>query len=161
MEIIRYPNQLLKEISSDIDINNKDQIITISQKLIKALKKNPGVGVAAVQLGITSRIFIMDSSYNKKFRDTSSGQIIFINPCITKKTGSQIFREGCLSVPEYTANISRANEVTVEYFDQNLTKQTNTFQGFEAVIIQHEYDHLDGILFLDRIQSNKNLFKRN
>lgn len=159
-QIIKYPDPLLKTISAAVSVDQPELISKTVGKLQKALHKNPGVGIAAVQLGIPQAIFIMNSSYNKKLGAGSSGEIVFINPKIVEHQGSQIFREGCLSVPDYTADIVRSREVTVQYLDAELQPAQRQFSGFEAVIVQHEYDHLIGKLFLDRVSSPRKLFLR-
>ncbi len=158
--IVTYPNALLKQVSMEVDFSTEVELPAIFEFLKRALKKYPGVGVAAIQLGFAKRLFIMNSSYNKQYRSSSSGQIILINPEIVESKGLLIFREGCLSVPEYTANIKRQGEITLRYYDEKLQQQQRTFYDFEAVIVQHEYDHLEGKLFLDRISTPKELFRR-
>ncbi len=158
--IIHYPNELLKTVSVELQQTETELMTKLFTDLRRTLKKNPGVGVAAIQIGVPKRVFIMDSSYNKKYRYQSSGEIMFINPKIIAKEGRQIFREGCLSVPDYTADITRAQEVTIQFLDEKFNAHERVFTGFEAVIIQHENDHLDGKLFIDRLNSVKDIYRR-
>jgi len=129
--------------------------------MLEALRQYPHcVGIAASQLGIDSRIIAIDVSLHPKQVD-NHGQLILINPEIVSASGSQTFREGCLSVPDFTGNVTRANEVTVKARDINNNKIELTAKGFEATVLQHEIDHLDGILFLDRVSSLKtDVFRR-
>jgi len=159
-EILQYPDPRLKSISEDVSLSDNSSLEITVEKLRKVLQKNPGVGIAAIQLGIPEKIFIVNSSYNKKLGQNSSGEMVFINPEIISKQGKQLFREGCLSVADYTADIQRAQQITVRYLNNRLEIEERTFKGFEAVIIQHEYDHLIGKLFLDRVLSPKNIYLR-
>ena len=118
------------------------------------------VGIAAPQIGAMVRAAIVHSERNPKYPG-GNGFLTLINPVIVGSVGKQFFREGCLSIPEYTANIRRAQSVTVEYFDIDGERRLITADGFESVVIQHELDHLDGILFLDRVTDIKtDLFRR-
>jgi peptide deformylase len=110
-----------------------------------------GVGLAAPQVGHSIRIFVIDASAGaeddpslKDFRKT------FINPEILEKSGElKVFEEGCLSLPEIRENVTRPDTVRIKYMDENFTEHDETYSGFVARIIQHEYDHLEGRLFVD------------
>jgi len=106
------------------------------------------------------RIAIVDTSRNPKY-PPAHGLLVMVNPVVRERSGEQVFREGCLSLPDYTANIRRAERVVVEALNRDLQPFTIESIGFEAIVIQHEIDHLDGILFLDRIVDVKtDLFRR-
>jgi peptide deformylase len=105
------------------------------------------VGIAAPQLGLGVRVAVVDVSEHPK-AETSSGLLVLANPTIVEAEGSDVAREGCLSLPDITANVRRATRVVVEHIGG-----TVECRGFEARAVQHELDHLDGILFLDRVES--------
>lgn len=122
---------------------------------------SPGVGLAAPQIGRAERVSVIDVSRNKKKLAVCHGLLVLINPLLVKSGGIQTPREGCLSVPDLLANVSRHQDVVVRY--QNLRGETCTVEssGFEALALQHEIDHLDGKLFLDRVSNLKtDLFRR-
>ena len=105
------------------------------------------VGIAAPQIGESVRVAVVDCTGHRKAPD-AHGELILVNPVIVAAEGSEVGREGCLSIPELTANVRRATHVTVEA--EGLRVEA---EGFEARAIQHEIDHLDGLLFLDRVES--------
>jgi peptide deformylase len=121
-----------------------------------------GVGISAPQLGVLKRIMVVDVSASRRGAQVENhGLLVLINPEILAKGGRQIVREGCMSIPDYTANIVRAQWVLVDALDVEGRQMILESVGFEAVAIQHEVDHLDGILFLDRVASVKtDLFRR-
>jgi peptide deformylase len=117
--------------------------------------------VAASQIGALLRLCVIDVSKSKLGRDNHHGLLIMANPEIISRDGAAIMREGCMSVPDYTGDVERATSITVRYQDASGNAQEVEASGFEAVAIQHELDHLDGLLFLDRIVSVKTgLFRR-
>jgi peptide deformylase len=126
------------------------------------MREGPGsVGVAAPQIGVTLRVCVVDVSNNRHGRENNHGLLRMINPEISSRTGSATMREGCMSVPDYTGDVDRAIEITVCFYEPDGNRREISASGFEAVAIQHEMDHLDGILFLDRISSIKTgLFRR-
>ncbi len=113
------------------------------------------VGIAATQLGLMSRMVAVDVSGHPK-AETSNGLLVLANPRIAEREGSEVGREGCLSLPDLTANVRRATRIVVEH-----ARGTVACEGFEARCVQHELDHLDGILFLDRVESlTDDVFRR-
>lgn len=170
LKILIYPDERLKKVSTKVqEITDKEQSQTAD--LVDTLKASPGVGLAAPQIDIHKRIIAVDITevFNKSVEKSSKfakknschGLVILINPVITKMSGEKIVREGCLSVPEYTANVKRAKMVTVTGLNTEGENIEIEAKGFEAVCFQHEIDHLDGLLFLDRIESTKHdLFLR-
>lgn len=160
LEILTYPDDRLKQISADIDIINDDV-----QKFIRDLEASrqagPGaVGIAAPQVGVLQRIVIVDVSNTRKPCD-NHGHMIMINPEITEWDGMVMGREGCLSVPDFTGNVIRAEKIKLNYMDETGKHHEIESTGFEARAIQHELDHLDGLLFLDRLVSRRtDLFAR-
>jgi len=162
-EIKVYPDPVLKKLCAPVTDppSNLDAII---KDLKDTLENSPGcVGVAAPQISYLWRIIAVDAQAGRKPKIDSSyhEKLICINPQIEVSSGSLMFREGCLSVPNFTGNVIRSDKIAVSYLDLNLNPRTIQCHGFEAVIFQHEIDHLDGILFLDRVQSLKrDIFRR-
>lgn len=156
LEILKYPDPVLKEVSKKVNPID-DEISSFINDLVDTMKASPGVGLAAPQVGRLLRIITIDVTP----RNPGHGLIVLINPEVVSISGSKIVREGCLSVPEYTANIKRAEEITVKGLNRDGAEVVIYSTGFEAVALQHELDHLDGVLFMDRIVSMKrDLFKR-
>jgi len=159
--ILRYPHPLLKKICHRVEtIDNTIHVLV--RDLLDTMRDGPGsVGVAAPQIGVTLRVCVVDVSESRHGKDNNNGLLCMINPEITSRSGTAVMREGCMSVPDYTGDVERATEITVRFNEPGGTERTITAIGFEAVAIQHEMDHLDGILFLDRIVSLKTgLFRR-
>jgi peptide deformylase len=118
------------------------------------------VGLAAPQVGSDLRVAVMDSSGHPK-ATTSQGLLVLVNPQIDVREGFVLQREGCLSIPAFTANVRRAARIHLKAFDQFGSSREWWLEGFEAIIAQHEVDHLDGRLFLDRVANVKtDVFRR-
>lgn len=159
--ILRYPHPLIKKVCHTV--THMDQAIhTLLQDLLDTMRAGPGsVGVAAPQIGVTLRVCVVDVSSSRNGRENNHGLLAMINPEIVARSGGAVMREGCMSVPDYTGDVERATEVTVRFREPSWELRQITAGGFEAVALQHEMDHLDGILFLDRIVSVKTgLFRR-
>lgn len=159
--ILRYPHPVLKKLChlvKKIDQKIQDLI----QDLVDTMHEGPGsVGVAAPQIGVTLRVCVVDVSKNRHGKENNHGLLCMINPEITGRSGSATMREGCMSVPDYTGDVDRATEIELQFTLPDGTRRKITASDFEAVAIQHEMDHLDGILFLDRVTSIKTgLFRR-
>ena len=160
-KILTFPHPILKKRTHRIE-RLDDSIRGLIEDLIDTMRAGPGsVGVAAPQIGVSLSACVIDVSSNRNAKDNNHGLLAMLNPEIVTSSGSSIMREGCMSIPDYTGDVERATSVTVRYLDQEGEIQTVEASGFEAVAIQHEMDHLDGILFLDRIVSLKTgLFRR-
>lgn len=160
-KILTYPHPLLKKFARPVErIDPSIQGVVVD--LIDTMRAGPGsVGVAAPQIGVSLRICVVDVSGNRNGKDNNHGLLIMINPEILAAQGAAVMREGCMSVPDYTGDVQRNTTVTLKFLDETGERQEILASGFEAVAIQHEMDHLDGILFLDRIVSLKTgLFRR-
>ena len=159
LDVLVYPDTRLRRVSSPVK-NVDDDLSKFIFDLEETMRAGPpSVGIAAPQVGRFERIVIIDVSSKPKI--PNHGKLILINPKIISKQGSVIGREGCLSVPDYTGNVMRAEEVTLQAL--NIVGKTLNYQmeGFEARAILHEIDHLDGLLFLDRLVSRRSsLFRR-
>ncbi|VAW67162.1 Peptide deformylase [hydrothermal vent metagenome] len=160
MEILIYPDQRLKQVS-DIVETPTDDLTRFIEQLEQSRQSGPGaVGIAAPQVNVFKRVVIVDVSGMRKPVD-NHGHMIMVNPEITEWEGMAMGREGCLSVPDFTGNVIRAESIKLKYMDENGQHHEIESSGFEARAIQHEIDHLDGLLFLDRLVSRRSdLFKR-
>lgn len=162
LNIITYPDARLKQVADEVNDFNAEL-----SKFIHDLKETMaagigGVGIAATQVGVMLRIIIIDvSSYPKLKKAKHHGHLTLINPEIVEWNGMKKGREGCMSVPEFTGDVIRAENIVLNAFDEKGTQQNYEMEGFEARALQHEIDHLDGLLFLDRLVSRRNdLFER-
>ena len=156
--IVAYGNPILNQPSSKVDIQNED-ISNLIVDLWETMYNANGVGLAAPQIGVLKQIFIIDfdkfeeeESFNKS--EIEKIQQVFINPKITDEYGENfLFSEGCLSIPDISEELSRKNTLKIEFLDEKFNLKKITCSGVIARVIQHEYDHLKGILFTDRISS--------
>jgi len=160
MEILIYPDQRLKQLSESVETIDKE-ILAFIKKLEQTRLAGPGaVGIAAPQVDMFKRVVIVDVSNMRKPVD-NHGHMIMVNPEITEWDGMAMGREGCLSVPDFTGNVIRAEKIKLRYTDETGKDHEIESSGFEARAIQHEMDHLDGLLFLDRLVSRRSdLFQR-
>ena len=160
LEILTYPDERLKQESLPVETID-DELRAFIADLEETMAAGPGgVGIAAPQVGRFQRIVIVDCSKTRK-PVPNHGRLFLINPEIAKWDGMAVGREGCMSVPDYTGNVIRAEAVTLKALDLDGNEQEYQCEGFEARAVQHEMDHLDGMLFLDRLVSRRNdLFKR-
>lgn len=159
--ILKYPHPVLKKVCNRVE--HVDQSIAdLVQDLVDTMRAGPGsVGVAASQIGVTLRVCVVDVSKNRLGKENNHGLLCMINPEIVARSGVAVMREGCMSVPDYTGDVDRATEITVRFSELDGQQREITASGFEAVALQHEMDHLDGVLFLDRVISIKTgLFRR-
>ncbi len=160
--ILNFPDPLLQQKSSPVE-QVTPEVSAVIDDLLDTMRASPGgVGISAPQIGILKRIVAIDVTTSKRGAQMENhGLLILINPEFLAKGGRQVVREGCMSIPDYTANIERAQWVLVNALDVEGTQVILESVGLEAVALQHEVDHLDGILFLDRVSSVKtDLFRR-
>jgi peptide deformylase len=160
LDILTYPNESLKQVSETVEVFDqslKDFIDDLEETRLAG----PGaVGIAAPQVGKFIRAVIVDVS-NMKRPVPNHGHMVLINPEITRWDGYEMGREGCLSVPDYTGNVIRAINIVLQAMDQHGESHEYEMEGFEARAVQHEIDHLDGLLFLDRVVSRRSdIFRR-
>jgi peptide deformylase len=162
LPILKFPDPLLQQKSAPV-ARVTPELSAVIGDLLDTMRASPGgVGISAPQVGVLKRIVAVDVSASKRGAQVENhGLLVLVNPEILAKGGRQIVREGCMSIPDYTANIERAQWVLVDALDREGKQVILESVGFEAVAIQHEVDHLDGILFLDRVASIKtDLFRR-
>jgi peptide deformylase len=153
-EVLLYPHPALKEVAREA--HEPGEITRVARDLEDTMDAfGHCVGLAATQLGEMLRIVVVDVSGHKK-ATTSNGRLVLVNPRIVETEGAEVGREGCLSIPDLTANVRRATRIEVEAGDRRIVSE-----GFEARCLQHEIDHLDGLLFLDRVDSlTADVFRR-
>ena len=149
--ILTEPNQLLREVSQPVaQVGENEQ--KLMDDMIETMYAANGIGLAAIQIGFPQRIIVMDISKDKK----NKNPMYFVNPIILNKAIEQsTYEEGCLSVPNQFAEIYRPNKCEVEYLDYNGEKKLLKAEGLLATCIQHEIDHLEGILFIDYLSKLK------
>jgi len=163
LPIIGYGDPVLRKKGVEIpqDYLNLKQIIA---DMFETMYNAYGVGLAAPQVGLAIRLFVIDTRPFSEDEDLSKEEQellstfkkTFINPVITKEEGEEWgFNEGCLSIPEVREDVYRHEKITIEYFDEDFNKHTDVYDGLIARVIQHEYDHIEGILFTDRLSSLK------
>jgi len=160
LPILTIPDDRLKQPSEPVT-EFDDRLRQFIGQLESTRQQGPGaVGIAAPQVGHFRRIAIVDCSATRK-PVPNHGNLVLINPEITHWEGYEIGREGCLSVPDYTGNVIRATRIRLKAQDVQGEEQEYEMEGYEARAAQHEIDHLDGILFIDRVVSRRtDLFKR-
>ncbi|NJD90552.1 MAG: peptide deformylase [Geobacter sp.] len=160
-KILTFPHPILKKRAHRVE-RLDESIRGLIEDLIDTMREGPGsVGVAAPQIGVSLAVCVIDVSGSRHGKDNNHGLLAMVNPEIVAREGAAVMREGCMSVPDYTGDVERATGITVSYLDEAGVERRIDASGFEAVAIQHELDHLDGILFLDRIVSLKTgLFRR-
>lgn len=157
LEILTYPNEFLRRPTEDVEAID-GAIQEIIENMAETMYQAPGVGLAAIQAGINKSIIIYDPEADAEKRSYK----VLINPKIISSEGETISEnEGCLSVPDFRADVKRAETVVVEGLDRNGKQVRINANGLLSVILQHEIDHLNGILFIDRISALKReLYKK-
>jgi peptide deformylase len=156
--VLRYPASVLKTVATSIDPGDAQELCT---DLVDTMRASPAcVGLAAPQIGVAARAFCLDVTGHKKAR-SCSGLVVLLNPMIVARDGSEVAREGCMSLPDITGNVRRATSLTVRGVTPRGEEREVIADAFEARALQHEIDHLDGFLFLDRVSSlTADLFPR-
>lgn len=160
-EVLRYPNPTLKRVARELSEADSELAGKVAADLVDTMRSFPGcVGLAAPQLDELVRIIVVDCSQHKRAVNPN-GLMVIVNPGIVEATGAEVGREGCLSIPDLTANVRRATQVVIDGTTPKGEPLKVSSEGFEARCLLHEIDHLDGILFLDRVDSLRtDVFKR-
>ena len=149
--ILTEPNKILRQISKPVERVGKEEQ-NLMDDMIETMYKANGIGLAAIQIGVPKRIIVMDISKN----DEKKNPMYFVNPIIKNKNSDlSRYEEGCLSVPDQFAEVDRPSSCEVEYLDYNGEKKILKTSGLLATCIQHEMDHLEGILFIDYLSKLK------
>ena len=169
LPIIAYGHPVLKRKA---EVINKDypKLLELINNMFETMYNANGVGIAAPQIGLSIRIFIVDTnpfSEDESLSDEDRSELksfkkTFINPEILDENGDEwSFEEGCLSIPNIRESVLRQESIKIQYFDENFNKHTESYNGLLARVIQHEYDHIEGILFTDKLSSfKKQLLKK-
>lgn len=160
-QLIKMGNPTLRQKA--LNVNEKEissvQIQTLIDELIQSMRQNNGVGIAATQLAVLSRIFVIEIADNPRYPGKENFPLLLaINPVIKITTEQTTYDwEGCLSIPGLRGKVERFDSLQLEYFDRKGEFHSIPLAGFPAIVAQHENDHLDGILFIDRMKDTKTL----
>ncbi len=163
LPIVGYGDPVLRKKCEEIS-NDYPELKKVVADMYETMYNAYGVGLAAPQVGMPIRIFIVDTEAFSEDEELSKEEQellanfskTFINPTILKEEGEEWgFNEGCLSIPEVREDVYRQEKITIEYYDEDFNKHTDVYDGMIARVIQHEYDHIEGILFTDKISSLK------
>ena len=169
LPIIAYGTPVLRKVGIEID-NDYPNLKDLIENMWETMENAHGVGLAAPQIGKAIRLFVIDTfpfadddeleDEERKFLE--GFKKVFINPEITSEEGDEwAFNEGCLSIPDVREDVFRNPYITIEYLDENFERQTLKLRGIAARVVQHEYDHIEGILFTDKLSSlKKRLIKK-
>ena len=149
--LIILPDPILRQVSTPLESVN-DEARRLADDMLETMYDAPGIGLAAIQIGVPRRMLVLDVS--KEGEDKTP--LVFINPEIVKSSDARsVYEEGCLSIPDYYAEVERPAELTVRFVDRDGKEQTIDADGLLATCLQHEIDHLNGVLFIDHISRLK------
>ena len=151
-EVVQFPDPRLKKVSKAV-LEVTDEVRELARDMIDVMYDEPGIGLAAPQIGASIRMFVIDTEWSDDDKDKNP--TVVLNPEISDRDGRITWDEGCLSVPDYTATVERDATVTLRGQDLDGNPIEERAEGLRAVCIQHEVDHLDGILFIDHISRLK------
>lgn len=156
LPIVAYGDPVLKQVANDIDAEYP-YLKQLIEDMENTMEKASGVGLAAPQIGLSIRLFIIDSTLMMDEGEEDKGiREVFINAEMIEETGKEwAFAEGCLSIPDIREDVYRKDTITIKYLDKDFKEHTKTFDGMTARVIQHEYDHIEGILFIDHLKPLK------
>jgi len=151
-EVLQFPDTGLREKSMPIDAIT-DEIRAIAEDMLAVMYDEPGIGLAAPQVGHAIRLVVMDTDWSDEGAERNP--TVILNPEIVEREGKILWDEACLSVPDFTAEVERAERIVVRYRNLDDQEISEDVSGLRAVCFQHEIDHLDGVLFIDRISRLK------
>ena len=157
-DVVRYPNPVLKQRLPELTPGPEAE--ALARDLVDTMRASThSVGIAANQIGVASRMFVLDVTGHKKAQ-SQHGLIVMMNPVVLHREDTEVAREGCMSVPDFTGDVRRALRIQVQGRSPDGSEFVVDADAFEARALQHELDHLDGLLFLDRVESPTALFQR-
>ena len=157
--IYAYGEPVLKKRAKEVEKGSLD-VVQLSEDMFETMYQAQGVGLAAPQIGLNLRMFVVDSTPMEE--DDTSFRKVFINPEILEETGEfQAIEEGCLSIPGIREDITRNSVVRIRYFDEHWNEFEEVIAGIRARVIQHEYDHIEGVLFTDKLSGIKKRLLKN
>jgi len=151
-EVLKFPDKRLREVSKPVT-EITDEIRELAQDMCDVMYDEPGIGLAAPQVGESVRLIVVDTEWTQE--DAERSPLVLVNPEITEREGAIVWTEGCLSVPDYEAEVERAARVRLLAQDLEGKPVDLVADELQAVCFQHEIDHLDGVLFIDRISRLK------
>lgn len=163
LPIVAYGSNVLKVRSKDVDMSDSN-LNALIDDMWETMYNANGVGLAAPQVGLSKRLFVIDASPFSQDEELSPEEAevlkdfkkVFINPKMLEENGEEwAFTEGCLSIPNIREDVYRKEEITLQYWDENFQEQTLKLEGLAARVVQHEYDHIEGILFTDKLSPFK------
>lgn len=165
--LVLYPDPILSAKANPVTEFN-DELKTLCLDMLNSMYESPGIGLAAPQVGLSKRIFVIDVNYSREEKEEEDDSwllsdfdpMIFINPKIIKTDGTTTYEEGCLSLPGIFEDIKRFETIEVEYQDTDGNTHTLNADGLLSICIQHENDHLNGKVFIDHLSSLKRTFFR-
>ncbi|MDX8387087.1 MAG: peptide deformylase [Ghiorsea sp.] len=147
--ILVYPEDCLKQVAKPVAIFNDPELKILVEDMAETMYDAPGVGLAAPQVGVSLRVAVTDVNW-KSSEDGTRDYHVWINPeFLWKSDETEITEEGCLSLPDIYGDVERSNAVRLKWFDLDGKEHEQDFEGFQAVALQHEFDHLDGKVFID------------
>jgi peptide deformylase len=157
--VLALPDPVLKQVAAPVGIIDADAR-ALAADLIDTMRASAhSVGIAAPQIGVNKRAFVIDITGHRK-AVSCHGEVVLFDPEVLLAHGPEVGREGCMSVPDLTGDVTRATRIVVRATDVDGRDRVIQADAFEARAIQHELDHLDGLLFLDRVSSHHSLFRR-
>ena len=152
LPIVTYDDPILRQKTNEVD-ELTDHIKTLITDMFETMYNSDGVGLAAPQIGSSLSIFVIDADSAIE-EGALPGPLAFINPEIINKKGEKIQAdEGCLSIPNITDKVTRPDSIVIKYLDQNFNQREEEYTGWVSRVIQHEYDHLQGVLFIDHLSA--------
>jgi peptide deformylase len=158
--VLRLPAPVLKQPATVVTDVHVDEIQAACADLVDTMRASPAcVGLAANQIGVPLRIFAVDVTGHRKAR-SCAGELVLINPVLVSSSAPELAREGCMSVPDLTGDVPRPTAVVVTGTSPHGELRTIEADAFEARALLHELDHLDGLVFLDRVASHASVFRR-
>lgn len=151
--IYLYGSGVLRQKAAEADLGNKEELKQVVADLWDTLAASEGCGLAAPQIGVSLRVVVVDGDVMTDVYDYLAGfKRTFINPVVIEESDEKTtYNEGCLSIPGVYCDVLRPKKIKVEYYDENFEKKTEEFDNFAARMVQHEFSHLDGVLFTDLV----------
>ena len=151
-EVLKFPDKRLREASQPIT-EISDEIRTLAEDMLEVMYDEPGIGLAAPQVDEFFRLIVVDTEWTQE--DAERSPLVLVNPVLSEHEGEVTWTEGCLSVPDFEAEVERAERVCMTALDLDGNEVSIEASGLQAVCFQHEVDHLDGVLFIDHISRLK------
>ncbi len=152
LEVLQFPDLRLRRRSEPVE-KLSDELRQLAADMLETMYEEPGIGLAAPQVGIPLRLVVLDTEWTDEEAERSP--LVLVNPEITTREGKLVWTEGCLSVPDFSADVVRSERVVLRATDLDGNEIIEEASGLRAVCFQHELDHLDGLLYIDRISRLK------